>query len=314
MRTDKRVGGTTAAGALLDEVLCCPSCGGSITSGDTCSRCGIQFRMTEGILDMLLPAERSEIEAFITEYNLIRRAQRWEVRDPEALPFERGRGSAYWKLRRRSFEIIRAECAAQPAAGAVALDLGAGFGWLTRHLTDWGYCAVAVDVNVAAPLGLRGADVYLKGGRKFERLRASLDRLPFRPESADLVILNASLTYARDPDRVIREVHEILRPAGGLIVADTPIYTTQRGGERMSERLYWQHRRMLGRAPIYHHRFTYVLKDALFDSLKSAGFSVDVRETAKDWWWRLYVLRNRLRRSEPVWMPVLIARKSSGGK
>ncbi len=296
------------------RMLCCPSCRGALSEDLRCMGCGIEFRLTDGIPDLLLPTERSEVEAFLTEYNAIRRAQGWEVTDIEKLPYEGGAPAAYWRFRRRSFEIIRERCAAPPGGGSVALDIGAGFAWLTRWLAGWGYEAIAIDVNIAPPLGLSGGDEYIRAGSAFNRVRAGIDRLPFGDATADLVVLNASLTYAKDPAGVIRRVQEILRPGGRVIIADTPIYGTLKGGESMSRRLYRHHRRALGRAPIYHERFTYLLKQSLFRYLEDAGFEFKVMEPAPDLWWKFYVLRNRLALREPVWMPVIVARKSDGGR
>lgn len=45
--------------------------------------------------------------------------------------------------------------------------------------------------------------------------------LPFIPETFDGVIVQAVLEHVLDPQRVIREIHRVLRP-GGLVYAETP--------------------------------------------------------------------------------------------
>lgn len=309
---------TTVGGAApvrlppaLGNLICCPSCGGLLGDELQCLVCRASFRATSGIPDLLPATERSEVEAFVTEYNAIRKAQGWDVEDVNNLPYGGGASPGYWKLRRRSFELIQRVCRRAAVEPLVALDLGAGFGWLTRCLAEWGYQAIAVDVNLVAPLGLLGAGPYLAAGACFERVRASLDHLPFRDGTADLIVLNASLTYAKDHAGVLRRIASVCRDGGILVIADTPIYRTRRGGESMSRRLYAQHRRTLGRAPIYHARFTYLHERDLYRYLEAAGFEYQVEEPPQDLWWRWYLFRNRLMLREPVWMPVIIARKGA---
>lgn len=103
----------------------------------------------------------------------------------------------------------------QPRA---VLDLGCGTGEgsaaLVRQLP--GTRVVATDL---APGMLREARRHSRWWRRFTRVCADANALPFADASFDLVFSNLMLQWCDDPDRVFAELRRVLRPGGLLLFA-----------------------------------------------------------------------------------------------
>jgi SAM-dependent methyltransferase len=110
------------------------------------------------------------------------------------------------------------------------LDLGAGIGWLSNRLTQLGHHPTAVDLNLDARDGLGAASHYTPN---WPRIQAEFDRLPLASGQADLVIYNASLHYSLDYRLTLAEALRVLRPAGRIVVMDSPIYRRDASGRQM---------------------------------------------------------------------------------
>ena len=175
-----------------------------------------------------------------------------------ALPYlATGPLARQWAVRARTFDafvrlVLRPaihECEyARPARPVRLLDLGAGCGWLARRAALAGAHAVALDLRDDAVDGLGAAlrfdDGNDGGGDRcstragagtaaFARVAASFDALPLAPGHFDLVVFNASLHYATDLSVVLAEARRVVRPAGRIVVLDSPFYATGAAGEAM---------------------------------------------------------------------------------
>jgi SAM-dependent methyltransferase len=98
----------------------------------------------------------------------------------------------------------------QIRAGALVVDLGCGEQpW--RPLIE--------------SLGARylGADVGQNASGSVA-VRCLADRVPLRPQSADLVLCTEVLEHVPNPGHALREVHRILRPGGAVIVTTPFLY------------------------------------------------------------------------------------------
>jgi SAM-dependent methyltransferase len=100
-------------------------------------------------------------------------------------------------------------------------DLGAGFGWLTFRLAQVGYRVVAVEASVDDLWGLGAAEAHYAPHTDFYPVQGDLEHAPLQPDKLALVILNASLHYARDLEALRRCARALT--GGRLIVLDTPI-------------------------------------------------------------------------------------------
>ncbi|HET7034461.1 MAG TPA: HemK2/MTQ2 family protein methyltransferase [Thermomicrobiaceae bacterium] len=228
--------------ALLPR-FACPVCHGALAPcGEDrlrCERDDLDFERIEGIWRFLPPERLRYYARFMAEYETVRARERRGSRDAayyRALPFadRSGRFSADWRIRARSFEALVDEVLA-PLEEAVArplvvLDLGAGNGWLSHRLAQRGHAVIAADLQTNAADGL-GAHVHY--AHHFTPVQAEFDHVPLAGAQADLVIFNGSLHYAADIERALAEARRVLRPAGRLVIMDTPFYHDPSSGQAM---------------------------------------------------------------------------------
>lgn len=210
-------------GTLLDEV------GGQLVSLDGKQR----FDRVGETWWLLPPDERAELEAWSTAYGAIRTAEGRIALDDyyyRALPWRdtTGRFGEQWEQRARSFDRLLADLDAMTPGCVV--DVGAGNGWASARLSERGWAALALDVNVDVADGL-GA--VARHGVAVETARASLERLPLAGAQADVVVFNASLHYATDPAAAVAEAIRVLRPSGRCYVIDSPVYRSPAAGAAM---------------------------------------------------------------------------------
>src|SRR5262249_20170508 len=114
-----------------------------------------------------------------------------------------------------------------------AVDIGAGNCWMTRYLDQWGFDAVACDINISRMDGLRAGQNFIDQGAIFIRIRAPMERLPFASRRITLIAINASLHYASDFRVVLSEFERVLTPGGIIAIIDTPFYRKAADGEQM---------------------------------------------------------------------------------
>ncbi|MGQ0536848.1 MAG: class I SAM-dependent methyltransferase [Methanobacteriota archaeon] len=111
-------------------------------------------------------------------------------------------------------ERILAEAGAGLRPGAVAVDLGAGNGFLTEVLLERGASVVAVDRSEAM------LDVLARRFPAAAVRRGDAEALPMPDGAADLVVANMLLHHVERPPAAIREMARVLRPGGRVVVAD----------------------------------------------------------------------------------------------
>lgn len=122
--------------------------------------------------------------------------------DPIAL-----RLKARWALSR----IVSAK-----AQGATVLELGCSSGFFLRLLADRGYRCFGLDIDEHA--------VRLAKSKGLKVFLGSIDsaRTHFAGESFDVVYMSHLLEHTRDAMRVLRQVAELLRP-DGLLILEGPL-------------------------------------------------------------------------------------------
>ena len=156
----------------------------------------------------------------------------------KSLPFlDSGPLAKQWSVRARTFESFVARIVT-PAARAIdrpvrVLDLGAGNGWLSWRVAKEGGEAVALDIRDDSVDGLGAASFYLDSGAKFERVVASFDAIPIRSGEFDIVVFNASLHYALDLVKVLREARRMVCDGGRVVILDSPFYERDADGIEM---------------------------------------------------------------------------------
>jgi ArsR family transcriptional regulator len=101
----------------------------------------------------------------------------------------------------------------------VIADLGAGEGLLSELLARRAKKVIAVDNS--EKMVAFGANKARKNKIKNLEFRlGELDAPPIEATSVDLVILSQALHHADDPQRSIASAHNLLRPAGQILILD----------------------------------------------------------------------------------------------
>ncbi|MGB9431956.1 MAG: class I SAM-dependent methyltransferase [Candidatus Acidiferrum sp.] len=214
-------------------------------SSFSCGECSTTFKQEHGIWLALPPSRQAYFAQFIREYKQIRRAEGRGSTDSDfylALPFRdlTGSNSWQWAIRGKTFRYIEQailpKLSRKANAPLTILDLGAGNGWMSHRLARLGHRPVAVDLLTNSDDGL-GAAFHYQGvlPELFPRFQAELDHLPFADEQFDCGIFNASFHYSEDYDRTLAETIRCLRPGGTILVADSPTYSTESGGQQMQQ-------------------------------------------------------------------------------
>jgi SAM-dependent methyltransferase len=229
--------------------LACPNCRTSI-KGDgnapmNCAYCHFEMKSENGIYRALTPEREAYFARFVSDYQTIRHAEGRGSRDSAyylALPFRdySGKLASQWRIRALSFMAFESKVlrpiTREKSSSLDILDVGAGNCWLSYHLALNGLRPVAIDLLTDKFDGLGSAVHYFTQlGGAFPRFQAEMDRLPFADNQFDMVIFNSSLHYSTDYYHTLQEASRCLRPAGHLIVLDSPIYHAEDSGRRMRE-------------------------------------------------------------------------------
>jgi SAM-dependent methyltransferase len=176
---------------------------------------------------------------FLREYAHIRHAEGRGSENKDyyrALPFHdlSGRNSAMWAMRATTYRYFINKVLKPLERGSRKelniLDLGAGNCWLSNQLSLRGHKPIAIDIFSDKQDGLGAARFY---STHFSVLENDFDQLPLASAQFDLAIFNASFHYSLNYSDTLREARRCLRPAGLVVILDSPVYRSAEDGERM---------------------------------------------------------------------------------
>jgi SAM-dependent methyltransferase len=228
---------------------------------------------------MLTEEQFEYYRPFTGNYRPLRQAEGWERPDPayylglpQVLPGDPQ--AAIWRIRRRSLTRLQKE--AGPGYGRWALDLGAGNGWLSRHLVRLGYRVVALDLSANGPDSLEGGQLYQQHEHLwFGRVQAGLERLPFQKGVFSLCTASGSLHYAA-LEPTLAEIRRVLAAAGKFILTDSPVYRQAAAGRTMTAEYAAQTQARFGRAAQWVGGSGYLVESELLSGLIRQGFELKV--------------------------------------
>lgn len=220
--------------------LACPECrqpvSEDIRGAFKCATCGQGFERLDGIYRFLSRPRSDEVAPFARQYRTVRGRDGYRGTGPEyyrMLPVvtRDDPRAAEWRIRRESYAHLQRWALPGVWQGPVrALDLGAGSGWLSHRLASFGHRTVAVDRLDDEIDGLGACRHYPVS---FAVVQADFDALPFEAAQFDVVILNGSLHYSREPAATLSEARRMLAPEGSLVVMDSPMFSRARDGQAM---------------------------------------------------------------------------------
>ncbi|MEB4592733.1 malonyl-ACP O-methyltransferase BioC [Candidatus Thiothrix sp. Deng01] len=139
------------------------------------------------------------------------------------------------------------------------LDLGCGTGFVTEHLLRRYKQARVVGVDLSLGMAQK---IRKRGGwfRKPQAVCADAAHLPFRPQSADMLVSNLMLQWCNDLPAVFRECVQVLKPDGLLMFSTF-------GPDTLKElRASW------GQVDGFTHTSRFVDMHDVGDALLQAGF------------------------------------------
>ena len=292
-------------------ILACPLCGGRLCNADgglSCPVDGAAFPMhPAGLLDLRPPAGRAAADAFAAQYRAARLADGWQPLSSEAacaLPDGDPPGFTrlYWAVRRESWAVLATLLRELGTAPLAIADLGAGFPWLSHRLAALGHAVLAVDLSPDVDFGLGAARLFPTAGvwdepaasswqpGGFQPVLGDLEQPPLAAAAYDVVICNASLHYARDLRAAVARMAQTLRPAGALVIVDSPIVSVSHPGRDGG--------RVLERA-------------AAEDALGQAGLTAAWHPVPRGWLWRRHQVKNWLLRRPQFDFPIIVGRRAS---
>lgn len=211
--------------------------------------------------------------------------------------FEEGRFTpetpvaTWWPIRRRL--EIAAEWARDPV-----LDVGAGTGWLALHLLEWGHDVTAADYDERARENFRANAAIV--GRDIAIAKEDVCKLSYADEQFASVFCVSVLSYVRDLQSALGELHRVLRPGGVAVLGQLNAYGSYAFLNDRDPRTLFRRNRFRGdiRQDVEHFhspkwwrgefakRFTVleVIPLEIFSPLiaKVAGYNVDPRWTRAD--------------------------------
>jgi SAM-dependent methyltransferase len=280
--------------------LACPDCRPAVPLSAErdarlgCPNCRRGFDSLAGLRDFR--PQEPRFRQFLDEYEAVREAEgrgSASATPVAELPWARpGDPQAWeWYIRAASFDLLQAQLPSFGESCLRVLDLGAGTAWLSHRLSLLDHRPVAIDLSAHPRHGLAAAEALEPG---FPRLLADYDRLPLADGQADLAIFNASLHYSPDLQGSLLEARRVLRPAGAVIVMDSPIYRSQAAGERMVAARKEDYLRRYGFASDALGAREFLLASELLDLGRACALEWTWMQAEYGLSWRLHRLRRRL--------------------
>jgi SAM-dependent methyltransferase len=269
------------------------------------------FATQDGVHRLLPEERRRELLPAVEMYQRVRRDEGWRAEPglPDVVPghpHERA-----WRSRAARFQQALALAAARLGSGSWrVLDAGAGCCWAAIRLVEDGHRVAAVDVNVDAEDGLRGAERVGPRAAALERAEAEMEALPVEPASFDLVLAADSLHYTPHLTRALVELRRVTRRGGLLVAFDSPVYRRRQDGEAMVAERMRAHARRYSVPLDRDLQPGYLVEDELPGLFRNAGWSLEVhdgRGRARQWGQDFRELLRRGRRAARL--PILVARR-----
>jgi len=204
--------------------------GRMVQSGElVCLTCQSRYAIYGGILDLLPDPPESVLRERAGWGRFLQGAseelaEEWILSLPrvDATVTSNAQSIAHWKRQADNFFGLMGLLGLR--GDEAVLEVGAGRCWASAYLARQGCQVVALDVVEGKGAGgLETGSVYLQHGTPyFCRVLASMEVLPFRPATFDLVLSVASIHHSPDLDRVVAQCARVLRPGGRLALTSEP--------------------------------------------------------------------------------------------
>lgn len=210
----------------------CPECHQPLNASLACPQ-GHQFAMEDGLLVLLRPDFRRQLEAFLARFAALRQSEGRRILDPAVyptLPYNPAlQSNPEWRLRRYDAELILGQLTGRSPLRI--LDLGAWNGWLSHLLAAAGHQVTAVDYFSDAYDGLRARRHY-PAGITWHTIQLDLRDLTPLAEPFDLIIVNRCLQFFIDPPAYLAEVQKVVAHPGRVLYTGLSFFRDPRAKAR----------------------------------------------------------------------------------
>jgi SAM-dependent methyltransferase len=200
---------------VADEVLSvlrCLSCQSHLEErggGLACVGCGREYPRVNGLIRFVDQQQYAGSFGF-----------QWHVHARTQLDSDES------KISERDFRL-RTGFRPEDLAGKLVLDVGCGMGRFADIATRWGARVVGIDLSLAAEVAARNL-----ASREATIFQADVFRLPFAPESFDLIYSIGVLHHTPDCERAFKMLPGLLKPGGRIAIW---LYSRYNSWYRMSD-------------------------------------------------------------------------------
>jgi SAM-dependent methyltransferase len=180
------------------ETLRCLSCRGRVRveeNGVICTACQRLYPLHKGVLRFV------DEENYAASFGF----QWLTFRDTQLDNGQERRSEA--DFRRRTGFVP------QDLAGKLVLDVGCGMGRFAEVATRWGACVVGVDLSLAPEAAAENL-----ADRDATFLQADVFKLPFAPESFDLIYSLGVLHHTPNCEQAFKGLPPLLKPGGRIAI------------------------------------------------------------------------------------------------
>lgn len=126
-----------------------------------------------------------------------------------------------WRVERTK-PLVKKINSIKPLKNLKILDLGCGYGALSKNLGEYGVKVISAEVNEKS---LEFAKKFLSSNKNITVMKIGEKKLPFRDSEFDIVILFDVIEHVKNPEQTIKESTRVLKEGGLLIVEFTPYYS-----------------------------------------------------------------------------------------
>ncbi len=126
-----------------------------------------------------------------------------------------------WRVE-RSYPIVERVNKIRRIKNLQILDLGCGYGALSKVLGEYGAQVTAAEVDQES---LIIAKKFLQSNKNINVVKIPHEKLPFKNNTFDIVFLLDVIEHVKNPKKTIEESLRILKNNGLLIIQFTPYYS-----------------------------------------------------------------------------------------
>lgn len=183
---------------IAGKILRCIDCNGPLTvasAGMACEDCGRQFPLVDGVLRFVAAQDYAGSFGF-----------QWLKHDRTQLDGDSSRRSELDFMEKTGL-------GPEDFAGKLVLDVGCGMGRYAEVITRWGGHVVGIDLSRAVEAANRNL-----ADRSATILQADVFKLPFAPESFDMIYSLGVLHHTPDCEKAFKQLPGLLKPGGRIAI------------------------------------------------------------------------------------------------